>query len=171
MDINVILAQATNGAIGFNGKLPWGGFPEDMRHFRSVTGQDAVIMGRKTWNSIPKKFRPLPGRLNVVVTKNRDLLCQGAAVVHSLEQAIKFCSNFRQVWIIGGGELYKSALATLPVKSIYITQVLHEYQGDVFAPELDSTWKKFCVNGIDPGIQISKTGIRFQFQVFERRSF
>src|SRR5665647_2840073 len=110
MKLHLIFARAANGVIGVNGKLPWH-LPEDMVHFKRTTLGSPVIMGRKTWDSLPPKFRPLPGRLNIVVTRQPDWHSVGALAAHSLPDAMRRCPPDSDAWVIGGAELYKQALA------------------------------------------------------------
>ena len=101
MKLHLIFAQSANGVIGVNNTLPWH-LPEDMAHFKRTTLGCPVIMGRKTWDSLPAKFRPLPGRLNVVLTRQTDWTGCGAVVVHSLEEACAVCPPDSTAWVIGG---------------------------------------------------------------------
>ena len=106
--LTLIAAIARNGVIGKGNALPWH-LPEDLRRFKALTTGQAVIMGRKTWDSLPAKFRPLPNRLNIVVTRNRDYRAEGATVVGSLDAAIH-ASQTLTPFVIGGAELYAHAL-------------------------------------------------------------
>ena len=110
--INLIFARASNGAIGKDNALPWH-LPEDMAHFRRQTGKDAVIMGRRTWDSLPAKFRPLPGRLNIVVTRQTDWQEDGALRASDLSEAIALAeqTSAAEVWVIGGAQLFQDAIA------------------------------------------------------------
>ena len=101
MKLNLIFARARNGVIGNNNALPWH-LPEDMAHFKRSTLGCPVIMGRKTWDSLPARFRPLPGRLNVVVTRQPDWQADGAVVANSLEAACAACPPDSTAWVIGG---------------------------------------------------------------------
>ncbi|MBP7457532.1 MAG: dihydrofolate reductase, partial [Ottowia sp.] len=108
MKIGLIWAQARNRVIGKNGVMPWH-LPEDLAHFKRVTLNHPVIMGRKTWDSIPPKFRPLPGRTNIVVTRQADWHEKGAQCSSSLREALQQCENSNQVWVIGGAQIYAQA--------------------------------------------------------------
>ena len=112
MRINLIYAQARNGVIGRDNTLPWH-LPEDMAHFKRMTAACPVIMGRKTWDSLPAKFRPLPGRTNLVLTRQSDWCADGALHASSLEQALATCLHMQpvpaDVWITGGAEIYAQA--------------------------------------------------------------
>lgn len=111
VQLTLIAAVAANRGIGRNNELLWQ-IPEDMAHFKALTAGHTVIMGRKTWESLPEKFRPLPGRRNIVVTRNRDYQAPGADIVHSLPEAIAACdaAGVSSACIMGGAELYTQAL-------------------------------------------------------------
>ncbi|OGB81549.1 MAG: dihydrofolate reductase, partial [Burkholderiales bacterium RIFOXYC12_FULL_60_6] len=131
MKLNLIFARARNGVIGSNNTLPWH-LPEDMAHFKRSTLGCPVIMGRKTWDSLPTKFRPLPGRLNVVVTRQDNWQAEGAVVANSLEAACAACPAESTAWVIGGAELYAQALAL--ADTAVVTEIDADYEGDAFAP-------------------------------------
>ena len=137
MQLHLIFAKARNGVIGKDNTLPWH-LPEDMAHFKRVTMGCPVIMGRKTWDSLPPRFRPLPGRANVVVTRQEGWNEMGAQPSSSLTDALHFCEQFADVWVIGGAELY--ALALPYASSAVVTEINADYHGDAFAPELGPQW-------------------------------
>jgi dihydrofolate reductase len=137
MALNLIFARARNGVIGHNNTLPWH-LPEDLAHFKATTLGQPVIMGRKTWDSLPVKFRPLPGRMNIVVTRQTDWHSDGAHVVHSVDEALQACPTDAQPWVIGGAELYRLAMPL--ATRVVVTEIDAEYEGDAFAPELDASW-------------------------------
>ena len=137
MALNLIFARARNGVIGHNNTLPWH-LPEDLAHFKATTLGQPVIMGRKTWDSLPVKFRPLPGRMNIVVTRQTDWQSDGAHVVHSVDEALQACPTDAQPWVIGGAELYR--LAMPKATRVVVTEIDADYEGDAFAPELDASW-------------------------------
>jgi dihydrofolate reductase len=139
MALNLIFARARNGVIGHNNTLPWH-LPEDLAHFKATTLGQPVIMGRKTWDSLPVKFRPLPGRMNIVVTRQTDWHSDGAHVVHSIDEALQACPTDAQPWVIGGAELYRMAMPL--VTRVVVTEIDAEYEGDAFAPELDASWQE-----------------------------
>ena len=99
MRLHLILARAANGVIGKEGKLPWH-LPEDLAHFKRVTMGCPVIMGRKTWDSLPPKFRPLPGRANIVITRDGEWKAAGAERAASLPQALALCAHQPQAWVL-----------------------------------------------------------------------
>ncbi len=126
--INMILARDKNGAIGYKGSIPWS-LPEDMAFFRRVTWEGVVIMGRKTFESIGK---PLPHRINVVITRQKDYEAKGCLVFNDLEEAIERTKNLGEIFVIGGAELYKKALPL--AKVIYVTEIQAEFKADTFFP-------------------------------------
>jgi dihydrofolate reductase len=137
MNINMIFARAANGVIGHNNAMPWH-LPEDLAHFKKLTLGCPVIMGRKTWDSIPPKFRPLPGRTNVVITRQADWQADGAQTAASLQAALALCQASSEVWIIGGAQIYAQAE---PLASrIEVTHINKDYAGDAFAPKLGPQW-------------------------------
>ena len=139
MAMNLIFARARNGVIGHNNTLPWH-LPEDLAHFKATTLGQPVIMGRKTWDSLPVKFRPLPGRMNIVVTRQTDWHSDGAHVAHSVEEALQACPTDAQPWVIGGAELYRLAMPL--ATRVVVTEIDADYEGDAFAPELDASWQE-----------------------------
>jgi dihydrofolate reductase len=139
MALNLIFARARNGVIGHNNTLPWH-LPEDLAHFKATTLGQPVIMGRKTWDSLPVKFRPLPGRMNIVVTRQTDWQSDGAHVVHTIDEALQACPAESQPWVIGGAELYRLAMPL--AARVVVTEIDADYEGDAFAPELDASWQE-----------------------------
>ena len=158
----VIAAVAKNGVIGSDNALPWH-LPEDLKHFKQLTTGHAVIMGRKTWESLPAKFRPLPNRLNIVVTRSAEYQAQGATVVHSLEEAQKLgAGGAAQQFVIGGAELYAHALPL--AQRLELTELDADFAGDAHFPAVDrAQWREAkreaCV-GAD--------GLRYAFVTYER---
>jgi dihydrofolate reductase len=149
MLISLIFAQSTNGVIGHENKLPWH-LPEDLAHFKALTQGQSVVMGRKTWDSLPPAFRPLPGRLNLVLSANPDLQLEGAIVVNTPQQAIKRAQVHAQtqttpnpnptLWVIGGAQIY--ALFMPLASKIEVTEIELKPAGDAFAPEIDDSWQE-----------------------------
>lgn len=138
MSLHLIYARAANGVIGKDGTMPWH-LPEDLAHFKRTTLGFPVIMGRKTWDSLPPKFRPLPGRTNVVVTRQAKWQAPGATVAHSLSEAVAHCDGNDQVWVIGGAEIYAQALPL--ADSVVVTEIDAPFDGDAYAPVLGSRWR------------------------------
>ena len=139
MSLNLIFARARNGVIGNKNTLPWH-LPEDLAHFKQTTLGQPVVMGRKTWESLPPKFRPLPGRTNIVVTRQSDWFAEGAVVAHSIEEAIQHYPTDAQVWVIGGAEVYAQAMP-LATRAV-ITEIHADFEGDAFAPIFDTSWQE-----------------------------
>ena len=152
--IALIAVVARNGAIGRDNGLLWH-LPEDLRHFRETTRGKAVIMGRRTWESLPEAFRPLPGRRNVVLTRDRAFVAGGEIVVHTLADALAAAAPEKvgsdeetaasaaadEVFVIGGAELYRQALPL--AQRLYLTEVAADADGDAFFPALDpSEWRE-----------------------------
>jgi dihydrofolate reductase len=160
MKLNLIFARASNGVIGVANTLPWH-LPEDMAHFKRNTLGCPVIMGRKTWDSLPPKFRPLPGRLNVVVTRQPDWTANSAVVVHSLEAACAACPSGSTVWVIGGAEIYAQALPL--AGTALVTDIEASYEGDAFAPQFGPEWTETARDQ-----QISSSGLRFSFVTYQK---
>jgi dihydrofolate reductase len=139
MQLGLIYARARNGVIGKAGGLPWR-LPEDMAHFKQVTLGYPVIMGRKTWDSLPPRFRPLPGRTNIVVTRQPDWHAPGATRAASLPEAIALCAGEPQAWVIGGAEIYAEALPL--AHTAEITEIDADFEGDAFAPPMGPQWRE-----------------------------
>jgi dihydrofolate reductase len=135
MPLHLIYARSRNNVIGVNGDLPWH-LPEDLAHFKRTTLVQPVIMGRITWQSIPEKFRPLPGRTNVVVSRQSDFSATGAQVVGSLQAALNLFPPNEAVWLIGGAQLYAQAMPL--AQQLVITEIDADYEGDAFAPVLNA---------------------------------
>ena len=131
--LSLIAVVGENRAIGKAQNLLWH-LPEDMRHFRALTLGKPVIMGRKTWESLPAAFRPLPGRRNIVVTRNRAYQAPGATFAASLADALNEVADAAEVLVIGGAELYRAALPT--ADRLYLTEVADSPEADAFFPEL-----------------------------------
>jgi dihydrofolate reductase len=138
MRISIIVAMDRNRGIGKNNDLMWH-LPADMKFFKETTSGQIVIMGRKNYESIPTRFRPLPNRENVVLTRNIDFKADGCKVFHSLEDCLAYYNgeNDRTIFIIGGGEIYRQALEIGCVDEMYITHVDNSYGADTFFKEFD----------------------------------
>ena len=139
MQLHLIFARSKNGVIGVDGGLPWH-LPEDLAHFKRCTLGCPVIMGRKTWDSLPAKFRPLPGRANVVVTRQTDWHSEGALRADSIAQAIAQCGDAPAAWVIGGAQLY--ALALPLADTAVVTEIDTDVAGDAFAPNFGTDWQE-----------------------------
>jgi dihydrofolate reductase len=164
--ITLIVAAAENNAIGKDNRLIWR-LPEDMKFFREKTVGFCVVTGRKNYESIPEKFRPLPERTNIVVTRQKNYEAPNAVVVSSLEDAIAFaikCGE-EELFIIGGGEIYRQALPL--AETIWLTRVHHSFEADTFFPSLDPlnwecTWQEEHTTD-------EKHAHAFTFMKYERR--
>lgn len=155
MKLHLIFARAANGAIGKDGVMPWH-LPEDLAHFKRTTLGCPVIMGRKTWESIPARFRPLPGRANIVVTRQHDWQAEGARAAHSLPDAMALCGDVKDAWIIGGAEIYAQALPL--ASTAVVTEIEAIFEGDAFAPQFGPEWKE-----TQRERHVSSTGLNFSF--------
>lgn len=137
MRVSLICAASKNGVIGTKNELPWK-LPADLKRFKELTLNHPVIMGRKTHQSIG---RALPGRSNIVVTRQKGFIAEGCRVVHSIEDAIKACEGADEVFVIGGAQIYEKALPH--ANRIYLTRIHHEFEGDAFVFEIDeAVWKQ-----------------------------
>jgi dihydrofolate reductase len=159
MQLGLILARSRNGVIGKAGGLPWH-LPEDMAHFKQVTMGCPVIMGRKTWDSLPQRFRPLPGRTNIVVTRQRDWLAPGATRAASLPEAIALCAGESQAWVIGGAEIYAHALPL--AHTAEVTEIEAEFEGDAYAPRFGPEWREIARRR-----ERSSTGLEYSFVTYQ----
>ena len=142
MTISIIVAVSENNVIGKNNQLPWH-LPTDMKFFKDKTMGHCVIMGRKNYDSIPDRFRPLSGRTNIVVTRQKEFKAKDVIIVHSIDEAIQAAKerNEAECFIIGGGEIFRQALSYCD--RIYLTRIHHHFEGDVFFPELKAgEWRE-----------------------------
>ena len=159
MTVGLIWAQSASGVIGRAGRIPWR-LPEDLARFKDLTLGHTVVMGRRTWESLPVRVRPLPGRRNVVVTRQADYVAPGADVVTSFEGALAD----DQVWVIGGAQIY--ALALPHASRCEVTEVdvnLPREDDDAVAPILDEGWVTENADW-----QVSDTGLRYRFSTYRR---
>lgn len=160
--ISLVVARARNGVIGDRGRIPWH-ISEDMRRFKALTMGKPVVMGRKTWNSLPKK--PLPGRTNIVVTRDRAFAAEGAVVVHSMDDALARAAaeNPGEIMIAGGAKIYAAALPR--ATRVHLTEVDGDFEGDAFMPPFDpAIWRELSR-------ETSKTqdGLNYAYVTLERR--
>ncbi len=148
MIVTAIVAAAENGVIGTGGELPWH-LPDDMRFFQRTTSGHCVITGRKNYESIPEKYRPLRDRTNIVVTRSRSYTAPGAEVVHSLEEALALARKRKETeaFIIGGGQIYTEALDKELVDRIYLTTVHARIEGDTYFPRIERNWEEVWYEG------------------------
>jgi len=164
--LSLIAALGRNRCIGAGGKLPWR-LPEDLARFKALTLGHPVIMGRKTWESLPEKFRPLPGRQNLVVTRNGGYAASGGEVVYSLEEALAKArtedENTGELFVIGGAELYAQALPL--AGRLYLTLVDDAPEGDAFFPPYEKLFTKKISE--ESG---EHEGLRYRWVTLERAS-
>ncbi len=162
MKLSLLAAVARDGVIGSDGTIPWR-LPEDLARFRTLTLGHPVIMGRRTWESLPAKFRPLPGRRNVVVTRNEAWSAEGAERAGSLENALLLLGRRPQAFVIGGAEIYA---ASLPLADeLLLTEIDAAFEGDTFLPRFDTS--EF--NEVSREPHVSDDGTRFSFVTYVRR--
>ncbi len=163
----MVVAAATNNAIGLDGKLLWN-LPKDMDFFRNITLGHHVLMGRKSWDALPDKFRPLPGRTNIVVTRQPNFNPEGCKVVGSIEEGVKFAKDNgeKELMIIGGGDIYQQALKQ--TDTIYLTRVHHSFpEADAFFPELDmNEWRQ---TNMEKHQADARHKYDFDFVVYQRK--
>lgn len=147
MKVSLIVAMDKNRGIGKNNDLMWH-LPNDMRFFKETTAHQIVVMGRKNYDSIPDKYRPLPNRKNIILTRNSDFKAEGCDVFYALDDALGAYANESEktIFIIGGGQIYTLALEEREVDEMFITHIDGDYDADTFFPEFDeSEWKKELV--------------------------
>jgi len=160
MQLNLIFARAANGVIGIHNTLPWH-LPEDLAHFKRTTLGCPVIMGRKTWDGLPAKFRPLPGRPNIVVTRQKNWQAKGAQTAGTIEQACAMCPVDSTAWVIGGAEIYA---LTLPMSSLaVVTDIEASFEGNAFAPQFGTEWTEIARER-----HVATTGLHFSFITYQR---
>ena len=163
--IHLIFARAANGVIGANNQLPWH-LPEDMAFFKQKTSGGTVVMGRKTWDSLPARFRPLPGRHNVVVTRQAgwqpEPPSDQVSVCPSIDQALHAAqATGKPVWVIGGAQIYAQALPL--ADEVWVTEIGQNFAGDAHAPELGAPWQ-----AVSRESHTSANGLAFSFVCFQR---
>lgn len=155
--ISLIVAHDENRVIGYQNDLPWY-LPGDLKYFKEMTMGKPMIMGRKTYDSIG---RPLPGRRNIVITRNEDFTAEGIEVVGSLEEALALVEGEEEVMIIGGAQIFEQSMAI--ADRLYITFIDHSFKGDTYFPSYED-WKQIsCLEPIK-----SEDGYRFQYCIYEK---
>lgn len=132
--ISFVVAMDRNRLIGAQGDLPWR-LPDDMKHFRKVTMGKPVLMGRVTYESIPERFRPLPGRTNIILTRQETYEAEGCIIVHSMDEALEAADGKPELMVIGGAQIFAQLLPQ--ADRLYLTQIHGEFTGDVYFPALD----------------------------------
>jgi dihydrofolate reductase len=165
IQVNLIWAQAHNRVIGLNGNMPWH-LPEDLAHLKRTTLGCPVIMGRKTWDSLPPQFRPLPGRTNIVITRQENWHAIGSHPANNMPKALSICEQIQplpvQMWVIGGAQIYAEALPL--AHKIVVTEIDADFEGDTFAPALGAEWRE-----TERESHMSKTGLSFSFVTYIRQ--
>ncbi|MBV8680417.1 MAG: dihydrofolate reductase [Aquitalea sp.] len=157
--LTLVAAKASNGVIGINNTLPWH-LPEDLKHFKAVTLGKPVLMGRKTYDSIG---RPLPGRRNIVITRQTEWQAEGVEVAHSLEQALQLAAGVEEVCLIGGADLYRQAMAM--ADCLRLTEIARAYEGDAYFPELASNiWQEVSRSAF-----CNEQGLAYAFVDYQRK--
>lgn len=158
--ISLIVAVARNGIIGAHNTLPWR-LPEDLRYFRARTMGHPIVMGRKTWESLG---RALPGRRNLVVSRQADFAATGGETCTSLEAALEAAQQADEVFVIGGAQLYEAALPL--ADRLYLTEIAKDFEGDTCFPAFDrSQWAETSREN-----HVSETGLEFAFVILDRRT-
>ena len=137
--VSLIVAKSKNNVIGNKGRIPWY-IPNDLKRFKELTTNNVVIMGRKTFESLPKEYRPLPNRVNIILSNDKSYNKNCCIVCDNLKTAIKKAGNNKKIFIIGGGEVYKEGLKY--ADRVYVTEVDGEFEGDTYSPKLNSHWKE-----------------------------
>jgi dihydrofolate reductase len=159
--VALVLARASNGVIGANNAIPWR-IADDMKRFKAITMGKPIIMGRKTWDSFPKK--PLPGRTNIVITRDKGWHADGAVVAHSFDEALARARSERpdEIAVIGGAEIYRLALPHAGL--IHLTQVHGDFEGDVALPPFGPEWHETARED-----HATPDGLRYSYVTLERR--
>jgi dihydrofolate reductase len=167
MILSIIVAASENNVIGKNNTLPWH-MPADMKFFKEKTTGHVILTGRKNYESIPEKFRPLPNRTNIVITRQKNYQAPGAVVFPSIEKALEHISEKHgneEVFIIGGAEIFKQTISACD--KIYLTRIHHFMEGDVFFPVLSENDWRLVHSELHKGDEKNKYD--FTFQTWERR--
>jgi dihydrofolate reductase len=159
--VTLIAGVARNGAIGRDNQLLWR-LPEDMAHFKALTLGHPVIMGRKTWESLPARFRPLPGRRNLVLSRDASLKLDGAEVCASLAAAFTACREAAQVFVIGGAQIYAEALDAS--QRLELTEIDADFEGDAFFP----AWDRSAFRETARQTHRSAEGWAYHFTTYDR---
>lgn len=156
--INLIAAISQNHQIGIDNQMPWH-VPEDLAYFKEVTSHHTVLMGRKTYESIG---RPLPNRRNIILTRNQDFSASGVEVLHTFEEALALCKSLDEVFVIGGGEIYK---AFMPYADrLYLTLIHQCVMGDTSFPDFQDKFK--CISSISG--KVCPSDLHYDFTVWNR---
>lgn len=166
MNLSIIVAAGANNAIGKNNKLIWH-LPADMKFFKEKTTGHCIITGRKNYESIPEKFRPLPNRTNIIVTRRKDYQAPGAIITGSIDEAIAKAKELStaEIFIIGGGDIFRQSLHL--TDTIYLTRIEKSFDADVFFPELDpAVWTEVSR---EKGPKDEKNNYEYFFLTYKRK--
>lgn len=161
MKISIIVAMDNNRVIGINNTLPWR-LPADLKNVKKITMGHSIVMGRKNYESIG---RPLPGRRNIILTRNNNYSVAGCEIVHSIEEVINLCEGEEEIFIFGGEQIYNLFLPL--TDKIYLTKINNEFDGDTFFPEINfNEWKEVS---FENGEKDEKNPYHYTFHVFEKK--
>lgn len=168
--MGLIWAQARGGVIGAGGTMPWH-LPEDLAHFQRTTDGSPVVMGRRTWLSFPPRFRPLPGRTNIVITRDDGFADEGAVRARDLADGLRLAREAAEgrpgatLWVIGGGAVYREAIAAADL--LVVTEIDLEVDGDTTAPEIPAAFS-LAASDPDAGWHEAKNGLRYRMLTYTR---
>ena len=162
MRLEIVAAVARGGVIGRDGELPWR-LPEDLARFRELTTGHAVVMGRRTWDSLPDRIRPLPGRRNVVVTRSPSWLDDGAERAGSIDEALALLAAEERVFVIGGGAIFAEALPL--ADELHLTEIDVDVDGDTYFPE----WERQAFEELSREERVAADGTPLAFVSYRRR--
>ena len=167
--LNMIVAHCRNGGVGINNTLPWN-LKKDLQIFKVLTtgnGNNSVIMGRKTWESLPNKYKPLPNRKNIVISNKLKFINNSVPVFNNLEAAKNYVlkGGYKENWIIGGSELYKSALDECDLNKIFVTNIDKDFVCDTFFPKLN----KYSYFKVDESGDNFENGLKFRYEIYVKK--
>lgn len=158
--ISLIVAHDLNRVIGMNNKLPWH-IPNELAYFKEKTMGKSIVMGRNTFESIG---RPLPGRLNIVITRNPSYEFEGVSVANSIEEAIELArKHHEEVMIIGGEQIFKKVLPYADL--MYITLIKQQFEGDTYFPQYEQDWELISTSDT----KTTESGIQYEYMIYKRR--
>lgn len=162
-NVSIIVAASSNNVIGKSNDLPWS-LPSDLKRFKTLTTGKPVLMGRKCWESIPVKFRPLPNRLNIVITRDESYTAEGCEIRHNLKDAIEeFSKDVEELFVIGGSEIYKESFPY--ANKLYLTRISEEVEGDIYLEGLvPSDWLMVAFEG-----PYNESDLNYTFQDYEKK--
>lgn len=160
--ISLMWAMDNNHVIGYNNQLPWH-LPEDLKFFKRTTMGHPIAMGRKTWDSIG---RPLPGRENIIITRNPEFTCEGCTVLNSVEALLEYSrQKDEEIFVIGGAEIFKLILPD--ADKLYLTRIYDKFKGDTFFPALNL--EEWSLLSREKGIKDEKNPYDYEFMIYEKK--